>query len=257
MDMETGMQSFYCPPNVIFSTRNNAAATQFKWEWLDSSAPADADILNESGILWTNTDSTKYGDFKLVNELFDVRYSFANSMDNAKFNLCRGEVVNFGSQANGTPYQAAFYPQSQACDIFMTDYCTANPQDPVCVCFSDQLDLEIRLPGTALPVRCLGQNCAFGGYQTYDMAAQGCDVSLCEQVVNMYGEKLASTQETNIFCGYNAYQVYKDSLPQEEVQTLTEGAPEPEDDTVPFWVWIIVAVVAVAFAIYVGVRERG
>lgn len=146
-----------------------------------------------------------------------------------------------------------YMPRNQACDEFMTDYCAkdgSNYADIACNCFREQDDIRERVPDSVLPVRCLGQSCSFAGYQTDNMYNQGCSVTICQQIIELHGTDLIDASSGTLYCGYQSYAIGNTPTPT-TVTPVDNG-----DDGVPFYTWIIIAVVLVVASIVAGVLLR-
>ena len=258
------VKSFYCPPNVNFTTTGpydpddpnkfatkstimanvpNAAELQLLVTNADDICVAPlffgANVVGAPNATMANSFSTTFGEEAPV----QLTYTYGKN----RFDMCTGNTV---TMVGDSDLSGAFYPQSPACDSYMTQYCDSNPDKQICNCFRDRETLRKLMPDVVLPVRCLGPNCAITGYLTDTMLQQGCDMEMCQRVTQMYGANIVTGGQTSIYCGNRLYAV-----------TPTPGptATRPirvDDDRESTATWILAAVGAVILAVVIGLFYR-
>lgn len=146
-----------------------------------------------------------------------------------------------------------YYPQSDRCDTFMTtQYCnqTSNSTSDVCSCIAEQpaLEAQSKTLGVTLPVVCFGKKCATtASYKTNNMLSQPCNLTICQQIISSTPGIVNEGQDT-IFCGGRFYES-NGNLVQPSISILP--APSTSSESTPFYVWIMLGVSAVLFAILV------
>lgn len=140
-------------------------------------------------------------------EYLDRNGGSIDTNKDVKYELCTGgvDIVISGDVYRG------YAPQTAACDELIADIC-ADSDDPrskapvhPCGCLKDEETLEDIYPNQVLPVRCMGANCASGGYVFDRMSNQKCDLTICREIVNQVGENLTEDTSAVIFCGQNHY----------------------------------------------------
>jgi hypothetical protein len=173
---------------------------------------------------------------------------------------------------------------SSECDTFMTGYCAPVAQNTcapdstnpaplsdafkACVCMVEENCLRDTFcePGNDvpsclsndafaefIPVTCFGKNCSIEGYRWQRMLEQRCNLTLCQQIINLVGNQIVVQGGSTIYCGNKAF-----TIPS---ATVTPSPPTPSNPTLPDWVVLIIAVgvffvvVAVPLAIVVYRRS--
>jgi hypothetical protein len=146
-----------------------------------------------------------------------------------------------------------YYPQSQRCDTFMTtQYCPqpGNASSDACSCIAEQpaLEAQSKILKTTLPVVCFGQKCATtASYKTNNMLSQPCNLTICQQIISSTPGIVNEGQDT-IFCGGRFYES-NGNIVQPSISILPPATTSSEET--PFYVWIMLGVSAVLFAILV------
>lgn len=201
-------RSYYIPRYTTFS----GASGQTKRETFGSPSAeilvedTNADIIEAAfGVLTTHKG------LRFKNYWRDFQWTISTdpnvapellTRDDMKFKACNGLSLTVGTELS------AFEPQSWACDSIMEGYCAKGGRyenEPECVCFRDREHLKALAPETSLPVRCLGQRCAAGGYRTAAMESQGCSITLCQNAIRAHGADLTIDNNTMIQCGGVVY----------------------------------------------------
>lgn len=143
-----------------------------------------------------------------------------------QFDMCNQYVTTNMNGSNLTSYQ----PGSQECDSVMNGFCSAkdgytcrlNQQAgdnlllPECGCVKDEMEIRDTFchPGDTsqqcqdagkfqqfVPVICFGKNCGFQGYRFGRMLSQKCNVTLCQQLINILGQNNAVDVQSVLYCG--------------------------------------------------------
>ncbi len=96
----------------------------------------------------------------------------------------------------------------------------------------------------------MGANCAFSGYLTATMKSAGCDVTICDEIIELYGDEIADGSNTDIFCGYRYY-----DNPNKPIPTGTPTL-QPVNDTIPVYGWVLIALGIVLVAIIAGLTYK-
>lgn len=140
-------------------------------------------------------------------EYLDRNGKSIGSIRDVKYELCTGGL----DLVMSNDIYRGYAPQSAACDELISDIC-ADTKDPrskapvhPCGCLKDEEKLDEIYPNQVLPVRCMGANCASGGYVFDRMVNQKCDLTICREIVNQVGTNLSEDTSAIIFCGQNHY----------------------------------------------------
>jgi hypothetical protein len=195
-----------------------------------------------------------------------------------KFDMCNSLITtNIGAQ-NLT----SFAQGSLECDDLMTDFCNLdtgytcrqNKQAgnnfvlPECSCLQDEKTINAAFcqPGNTaqecqeagafqefIPVTCFGKNCTLQGYRFSRMLHQRCNVTLCQQVIDVIGTNLSVDTNAILYCG---------TRPEPTITPVPHVATQTEPQTIPGWGWllivsgILVFLVLLPLAIYIHRRSE-
>ena len=148
------------------------------------------------------------------------------------FDMCNRYITTHISSRTIHSYQ----PGSEECDVLMDDFCskstnyqcrlnvpsiTTNMNLKECSCLSDEKKLreDFCTPGNNMPecaqqnafqefipVTCFGKNCGSSGYKFNRMNNQKCNVTLCQQVIDIIGDSLTINTSSIIYCGSKNYE---------------------------------------------------
>ena len=252
-DAKGNAKTLFCPEQTNFSMLVSSPETApTEYHKLDitglPSPEFDAQAANVELLIKDTTDIVVFHSEALGRFTMDRMTSITpvyqgQTVDTFKRSMCNGGTIGIGNS------QGAFYPESPACDAYMTTYCADNASKDLneCNCFKDQKLLKEALPDVVLPVRCMGANCAFSGYLTKEMASAGCDVTICEEIVELHGDDIADSSSANIFCGYRYYNVHSSPTPS--------ATPTSSGDF-PVYAWILISVGIVLIAVIAGFFAR-
>ncbi len=178
-----------------------------------------------------------------------------------KLDMCQNKI----SSVVGAQHLVSFQPGSAECDAFMTSFCApvsalscaansteiAPVPDPYgpCVCLIEQNCLRdsFCLPNSTdpqcvnnqafalyIPVTCFGKQCSLQGYRWGYMQQQRCDVTLCEQIINLVGNAITLKGGSTLFCGNSDIALSPTPTP-----TDTGAASGVNIET---WQWILIAI---------------
>ncbi len=179
-----------------------------------------------------------------------INFQSIRPWDFSVFEQCMGEPQYIGvfplSRFNG---------QSQRCDTFMpTQWCVgANLQQYAteCACIIEEptIEAESKQLGVALPVICFGEGCATGfSYKTNNMLSKPCNITVCQQTISSTPGIVNEGTDT-VFCGGQFYNS-KGTLAQPSVTPIPPPSNAQQEGT-PFYVWIMLGVSAVLFAVLI------
>ena len=188
--------------------------------------------------------------------------------DDYRHARCMGRLVDIV----GSRYLTSFEQGSDECDAFMDGFCASSPDHPDCVCKADEEEIKNTFCGpnsddpacasaddfaSFIPVTCLGRRCAGGGYRWKRMMGQRCNVTLCQQILDLHGNDIVVNGGQTLWCGNKP-------LATPDVVSSVVANPRQVDSqsvNVPEWAWILVgfgmlvAFVAVPLAIVVWRRQ--
>lgn len=160
------------------------------------------------------------------------------SLDQWMTDKCMG-LTELGNYIGGQSLRS-YQMGSNECDVHMASVCTdcvrtfdqarnkglgikgcvktsANPNCKYCACLKDECENKFNFctPDAKtdnctdddslaefIPVTCFGKECSQGGsYRFGRMMNRPCNIQLCKQVIDITGEKIASSGGSELFCG--------------------------------------------------------
>jgi hypothetical protein len=270
--------------NDIKSPNTRLICSSFQPQLITNTASFN---FNDPNLLPDCTNST-YPPVSTISVKNDVRNVIMNSvvplvLDNYtttcwKFDMCNSLITtNIGAQ-NLT----SFAQGSLECDDLMTDFCNLdtgytcrqNKQAgnnfllPECSCLQDEKTINASFcqPGNTaqecqeagafqefIPVTCFGKNCTLQGYRFSRMLNQKCNVTLCQQVIDVIGTDLSIDTNAILYCG---------TRPEPTVTPMPRSATTPEPQSLPGWGWLLIVsgllvfLVLLPLAIYIHRRSE-
>ncbi len=195
-----------------------------------------------------------------------------------KFDMCNSLITtNIGAQ-NLT----SFAQGSLECDDLMTDFCNLDtgytcrqnkePGNnfllPECSCLQDEKTINETFcqPGNTeqecqeagafqefIPVTCFGKNCTLQGYRFSRMLNQQCNVTLCQQIIDVIGTDLSIDTNAILYCG---------TRPEPTVTPMPHSSTSQESQSLPGWGWLLIVsgllvfLVLLPLAIYIHRRSE-
>jgi hypothetical protein len=140
--------------------------------------------------------------------------------------------------------------------------CSQNPQAgnnlqlPECSCLTDETEINEAFcqPGNTvkecqeagafqgfIPVTCFGKNCSEQGYRFGRMLNQQCNVTLCQQVIDVIGSDISLNAVSLLYCG---------TKPDIVTPTITpQVTTAPTSSGLPGWAWLIIVPFLVVFLV--------
>lgn len=144
-----------------------------------------------------------------------------------------------------------YQPHQPVCDTIVTQYCgSVMNQDPQCNCIQENQELEKRYPTINLPVTCFGQKCGEEGYRTQEFASEKCSVTVCQSIIQQSGTDIFDSGTTTIYCGGTLFNE-NDVTPTPQPTATPSVQPVPQDDSIPYYIWILFSVVVVAAGVLI------
>lgn len=208
--------------------------------------------------------------------------------DNAwQLSMCN----NYSSTIVGSTFLSTYQQGSPECDTFMNGFCASVinlscesgtttavtlPSNLIpCTCLVEENCLRDTFcePGNTnpacasenasafqavIPVTCFGKNCSVEGYRYGRMQNQRCNLTLCEQIINIIGDNIVVKGGSTIWCGNRA-------IPVTSVTPTPTVTPLPAGTVVlPEWAWILIGAcvlllfvaIPVAIVVYRRYRKR-
>jgi hypothetical protein len=109
-------------------------------------------------------------------------------------------------------------------------FCTKKYKPTPTGCRSDEDNLDV-----IIPVTCFGKQCSSVGYRWGRMLNQQCNITLCEQILSLFGDNLITQGESVIYCG-NTPKV----IPTPNVSpTVSVSAQTTPASSLPVGAWVI------------------
>jgi hypothetical protein len=110
------------------------------------------------------------------------------------------------SGRTNTDFCPTYLPQSNQCDLLMTNYCTKSNTDEICSCFTSDLN------ESKLPVICFDNKCVSSGYRTKQNAdflnTRSCPAYVkCDQILQLSNAQKNIISDTKLQqnCSSNTY----------------------------------------------------
>lgn len=111
-----------------------------------------------------------------------------------------------------------FTPTVTACEAYVTALCLASPNDVACTCLREELTIN----NSSLPVICFGPTCLDQGFVYRRMKDRDCNVSICQQLINVTGDSnIQITGTHHITCGHQVFT-------SKEIETIGKWTPTIE-----------------------------
>jgi hypothetical protein len=119
-----------------------------------------------------------------------------------------------------------------------------------CACLLDEHTLREQFcqPGNSLPeceeqnalqefipVTCFGKNCGAGGYRFGRMLNQTCNVTMCQQIVDVVGDNIVVDSTSILYCGTKP-------LASSYPSVSPTVSPSPIASETGVWVWLLIGV---------------
>lgn len=217
----------------------------------------------------------------LVDDISQVTVTPPTSMTTRdwKYLKCMGKI---SSTVGITPI-TAFKPQSAECDSFMNSFCDssspsdADRQEVACKCLEEEaaFNSEYCEPNSSntncndysdtaqfIPVKCFGKRCSSGSAYRFSRMDVPCNITLCQQLVELSGSNIEVNQEMKMICGNEDTSIEsnnssKDSNPK-ELKSVT-AKPKVVRESLESWqiivlisviVLLVLATVASSIAIF-------
>ncbi len=194
-----------------------------------------------------------------------------------KLDMCMNTI----STVVGAQHLLSWHGGSQECDDFMTIFCEPvsaftclpnsteiaplnDPYQP-CVCLVEQNCIRDTFcqPGSPIevcpeptklaayvPVSCYGKQCSVSGYRWGFMQRQPCNITLCQQIINLVGNDIVRKGGSTLWCGNQAISAANGSLTPTPTTTIPDFNANPDTGIqLETWTWILIGIAVFAFAI--------
>lgn len=240
-------------------------------------------------ILLASTEGVTLGNnaFGIANNIASVKIFYPRydgsadrvySLDQWKLDMCLNRV----STLVGSQQLLSWHGGSNECDQFMTAYCKpvadltcatnsteiaplADKFRP-CACLVEQNCIRDTFcqPGSPIsvcpepsklaayvPVSCYGKNCSLSGYRWAYMQKQPCNITLCNQVINLVGKDIVRKGSANLWCGNKSIAV-EPAPSVTPIPTVTPTPVDPNASTsadMPTWSWLLIGIAIFAIAV--------
>lgn len=247
--LSNGMKSIYIPLNVthILVTSSEGSTSNLYGPYVN----ANTDMLT-----WqVSTDAKTWAQDKPVS--FKIV-----SVQNWNL-LIREQCLGRTIQVNGLNL-LKYQGQTEACDKFMTNYCTSNINATECGCFLAQQTHTLKDTGVA----CVSQDCV--GQRTYKtkaMLERPCNQTLCQQIIKSDPNNDNLIQvNSKIYCNSNYFDkdTQEPSTKPNQVKNTTTNDVQTKSSTTnidhvqnlkatskrtPWYTWVIVAIASILFIV--------
>jgi uncharacterized Zn-binding protein involved in type VI secretion len=187
-----------------------------------------------------------------------------------KLQMCNNEINTFVGARHLTSYQTG----SLECDTYMDGYCASvaslgcapNSINPValpeefryCVCLVEENCFKSTYctpdnPSCTtnnafeqfIPVTCLGKNCSIEGYRWGRMLNQRCNITLCQQIINIVGDEIVIKGGSTMWCGNQTIALVSPT------PTTTSTPSKKKKIDLPTWAWLLIGIGIFVLAIIV------
>jgi len=206
---------------------------------------------------------------RILNEVY--------SIEQWKLNMCMNTI----STVVGAQHLFSWHGGSQECDDFMTARCehvskrTCQPNSteiaPLeakyqpCVCLVEQNCIRDTFcqPGSPIavcpeptklsayvPVSCYGKQCSVSGYRWGYMQRQPCNITLCQQIVNLIGNDIVRKGGSTLWCGNKSLSAADGSVTPTPTTTIPDYNSNPDTGIqLETWTWLLIGIAVFAVAI--------
>jgi hypothetical protein len=132
------------------------------------------------------------------------------------YRRCMGKEQTVVGLSPLTSYESG----SDECETYMTAFCEANPDDSACTCIQDEKTLHdqfcnhlsnddtlhedcnnMTMFSAKVPTVCFGSKCASTGYRFQRFRQANCNVTYCQQVIQLVGNDVSISGASNLWCG--------------------------------------------------------
>lgn len=244
LDFDLTPQSLYIPFDFFTVTMESIGG-------LHSTFLGPAILPNLSLVRWQQAAPDGSHPTMTEDGIATITFSAVQPWTSSLFEMCMGETKFVGEYP-----LSRFYPQSERCDLFMSQQFCNNPLNQTssadaCACLIEEpaIEAESQKLGVTLPVVCFGEKCATTrSYKTNNMMSQPCNLTICQQIISSTPNIINQGQDT-IFCGGEFYKA-GGVIVAPSVTPFPLPA-NPNTSGTPFFVWIMLGVSAALFAVLV------
>ncbi len=206
-------------------------------------------FLPDLGLVRWQTGGTKPPTMT-ADPIATIQFASVSNWDFQVFSQCMGDL-----QFIGTTPLTRFTGQSERCDTFMpTQWCVGNnltlyPNQCSCIVELPEIEAESQKLGVDLPVICFGQTCATtASYKTNNMMSKPCNITVCQQTISSTPGIINEGQDT-VFCGGTFFNA-AGNIVAPSITPLPPPSNAQQAGT-PFYVWIMLGVSAILFAVLI------